>query len=273
MQFGTMPIGVDSWASVSPIKLFQAISAGENCAFVRTVLSTLTFDPVWTQRILAQVTAGQIEVRCFLAWLARELSPRTYLEVGVRRGFSMAVVAARCPDVEICGFDSWLPGYGGVENPGPEFVQAELEKVGYRKEVYFVAGDSHKTLPSFFRGRRREHSNTFDMITIDGDHSLRGAYRDLLDTMPHCSVGGVVVFDDIAPDPSQLDPGALEAERGEDPRGWGDLLGVWRAIQRQFTNFRYFEYLQNSPGVGLAVRLRQADRVTWRDAATARPLP
>ncbi len=257
------------WDSVTPPDLFEAVSAVENRTFVRMVLSQLSYDPVWTNRILAQVAAGRIEIRCLLSWLARELRPGTYLEVGVRRGFSMAVVAARCPQVEVYAFDSWVPGYGGVENPGPQFVRSEMEKVGYRKKIHFFTGDSHKTLPAFFRARNiplmerakltfrfSARSPAFDLITIDGDHSLLGAYRDLLDTMPHCSPGGVVVFDDIAADPSESAPGAPEAERGEDPHGWGDLLGVWRAVQGRVAGFRFFEYLQTPPGVGLAVRLR-----------------
>jgi predicted O-methyltransferase YrrM len=261
--------GVCFWESAAPGELFEAVSANQNRHFVRTVVSTLTTDPAWTNVILQEIAAGRIELRCFLSWLACELKPKTYMEVGVRRGLSMAVVAARCPEVEIYGFDTWIPGYGGVENPGPQFVQSQMAKVGYKKRVHFVTGDSHKTLPAFFRvqnspllergklaWRLPARPRTFDMITIDGDHSLIGAYEDLMDTMPYCSPGGVVVFDDIAADPSRAKPGALEAERGEDPHGWGDLLGVWRAVQRKFTDFRYFEYVRNPPGVGLAVRLR-----------------
>jgi len=33
------------------------------------------------------------------------------------------------------------------------------------------------------------------------------------------------------------------------------LLGVWHAIQQRFPNFRYFEYLRDLPGVGVAVRM------------------
>ena len=72
-------------------------------------------------------------------------------------------------------------------------------------------------------------------------------------------MGGAVVFDDIAPDLSTLSRVELEGvkkELGEDPYGWRDLLGVWRAIQQQFRNFRYFEHVQDPPGVGLAIRLK-----------------
>jgi hypothetical protein len=179
----------------------------------------------------------------------------------------MAMVASRVREVEIYGFDLWKPDYAGVANLGPKFVQSEMERIGYIKRVHFFSGDSHRTLPAFFgskratlrdrlkANRRFKRRTSFNMITIDGDHSLLGAYQDLLDTMPYCEIGGVIVFDDIAPDYSKLDPEAVKAERGNDPYGWGDLLGVWRAIKEKFRNFRYFEYTKDPPGVGLAIRL------------------
>lgn len=250
------------WASIKPEELYEQIASDENCQFVLSVMGRLLPDSNWTAPIVAAVESKRVETRCFISWLARELRPKTYLEVGVRRGFSMAMVAARAPEVEIYGFDLWAPDYAGSPNPGARFVQSEMRKVGYEKKVHFINGDSHQTLPAFFRNVRlsaldwpksrlgfKSKPRSFDLVTIDGDHSLPGAYQDLLDTMPYCAVGGAVVFDDIL-------PGVLGKLEGEsDPHGWGDLLGVWRAIKERFPNFRYFEYLKDPPGVGLAVRL------------------
>ena len=136
------------------------------------------------------------------------------------------------------------------------------------EQVHFISGNSHRTLPAFFGSKRTgiwdrlrlsqrvaNRQTDFELVTIDGDHSLTGAYQDLLDAMPHIAVGGVIVFDDIAPDYSKLCPKVVKAERGKDPHGWGDLLGVWRAVQERFSNFRFFEYTRNPPGVGIGVRL------------------
>ncbi len=257
------------WTSISAEALFAAVVDVENLQFTRSVLERLRVDPVWTARIVRQIDAECIEIRLLLSWVAREREPTTYLEIGVRRGFSMAMVAARCPDVAIYGFDLWIPDYAGVENPGPRFVQTELRRLGHRGPVHLVSGNSHQTLPAFLglpsaptlqrvrsaiRFRRRPPQ--FDLITIDGDHSLLGAYQDLTDAMPFCAVGGAVVFDDIVPDTTVVTAEDLRAERGTDPRGWGDLLGVWRAVQQEFPDFRFFEHLESRPGVGLAVRMR-----------------
>ncbi len=251
------------WQNVESEKFYRQVAADENRQFVLKIMRDLVPDPVWTQPIIEAVESKRIETRCFVSWLARELLPKTYLEVGVRRGFSMAMVAARSPEAEIYGFDLWIPNYADAPNPGPDFVQSEMRKIGYEKKIHHFNGNSHQTLPAFFRNEKagirdwlkfglmaKTRPANFDLIMIDGDHSLLGAYQDLLDTMPHCAVGGAVIFDDIL-------PGALKREEGEaDPHGWGNLLGVWHAIQRRFPNFRYFEYHRDIPGVGVAVRLR-----------------
>jgi hypothetical protein len=97
----------------------------------------------------------------------------------------------------------------------------------------------------------------FDMVLVDGDHSIQGAYQDLSDVIGHIKIGGAIVFDDIAPNLSQFNEQELEAirrELGPDPRGLGGLHGVWRAVQSEHSNFRYFEYTEDSPGLAFGIR-------------------
>jgi predicted O-methyltransferase YrrM len=261
-------MNIEFWTSVEPEDLFRAIADKENREKTLNVIRKLTPDPVWTKPLVDMIEAGQVEIRSALHWLAMKFHPKTYLEVGVRRGFSLAMVASQCPEAEIYGFDLWIPQYAGVDNLGPKFVQSEIRNIGYNKTVHFFNGDSHKTLPVFFQngvgglwnrlrsGRSgKPRPKTFDLIAIDGDHSLLGSYQDLIDNMPYCSVGGVVVFDDLVTAISPENEDAIKKEWGEDPYGWKDPLGVWHAIQERFPNFRYFEYTDYPPGVGLAVRL------------------
>jgi hypothetical protein len=259
-----------SLARMTPAEFADAVVSSENRDFTIRTMRTLSPDPVWSDQITDQVEAGNVETRSVIALLARELNPRTYLEIGVRRGFSMGMVISRAPEVDVFGFDLWLQNYAGVANPGMDFVCNEMKRLGHRGRLHLITGNSHKTLPAFFcedaahaglvaspKGRSvRGRPEAFDLITIDGDHSLIGAYQDLMDTMPHCAVGGAVVFDDIAPDLASIGAETIRTELGEDPHGWHDLLGVWRAIQSRFTNFAYFELCHCSPGVGVAIRTK-----------------
>lgn len=254
------------WMSLDDQTLFEQVSSEENRSYVLDVMRRLTVDPVWTRTILEMVSKGEIETRCFVAWMARQVKPERYMEIGVRRGFSMAMVAAQSRQTTIWGFDLWVSDYAGAKNPGPSFIRSEIRRLGYNEKIHLISGDSQQTVPRLFSGettglakllgKRRHPVVDFQLILVDGNHSLIGAMQDLMNVMPHCSVGGAVIFDDICPDLSKIGIQQLEAELGPDPKGWKSLLGVWRAVQKEFSNFRYFEYLGNPPGVGVAVRLK-----------------
>lgn len=164
----------------------------------------------------------------------RLINPRSYLEVGVRRGRSMAVVAGGARNCSIIGIDLWQPGYAGMENPGPNHVRSELGRVGFTGSLDLVAGDSHEILPQLFA---RKPDLTFDLITVDGDHSARGATRDLEDVLPRLRVGGAVVFDDIVHQAHPYLRRVWQCTVANDPRystwhfdeiGYGVAVGVRR---------------------------------------------
>ena len=83
--------------------------------------------------------AGQewryVDIASALAAATELLRPSAYLEVGVRRGRSMAIVAARAPRCSIIGVDMWQPNYAEMENPGPDGVS----KFGARSRTGFAA--------------------------------------------------------------------------------------------------------------------------------------
>jgi len=165
--------------------------------------------------------------------ICKVLRVQSYLEIGVRRGRSMAVVASMRPQCRIVGFDLWIPNYCGVDNPGKDFVRAELEKVSYRGEVEFVDGDSKKTVPEYFR----KHPDAyFDLVTVDGDHSIGGAVRDLKNVIPRIKIGGILVFDDIS--------------SYEHPY----LMKVWNRCIVRNERFAAFSFTELGLGVGFAIR-------------------
>ena len=164
---------------------------------------------------------------------AQLIQPQNYLEIGVRRGRSMAMVAATCPECDIVGFDLWTPNYAGMPSPRPDLVCAEMKKLGHTGRLELISGNSHETLPRYFS----QHPDAFfDLITVDGDHSERGAEQDLHDVLLRLKVGGVIVFDDIC-HPSH------------------PYLGdVWHRVVEVNSRFATWQFTELGYGVALAVR-------------------
>ncbi len=168
-----------------------------------------------------------------LIGLSEIIKPQRYLEIGVRRGRSVCAVASETPDCDIYMFDRWSKNYAGMENPGPEFVESELIKTGHNGKREFRNGNSHTTLKEFFR----ENSDiSFDLMTVDGDHSYEGAAEDMCDVLPHLRIGGAVVFDDIS-HPKHL-----------------YLYDLWKKMIGDNPRFTSWCYRDVGYGVGLAIR-------------------
>ena len=165
---------------------------------------------------------------------ARMLQPKAYLEIGVRRGRSAAAVGAMAPDCAIFGFDLWLSDYGGLDNPGPDFVRGEIAAAGHHGTVTFVSGDSGVTVPKFLDEHRELY---FDLINVDGDHSVPGAARDLANVLPRLKIGGVIVFDDISSAPQ--------------------LARLWDWYVKDDGRYRAWEYTEAGAGIAAAVRVGQ----------------
>jgi predicted O-methyltransferase YrrM len=134
------------------------------------------------------------DINTVLYGISKNIQIENYLEIGVRRGRSMSMVASLHPKAQLFGFDMWIPNYVGIENPGPDFVKKELVKVNYKGKVEFISGNSHKTVPQFIKENSEMY---FDLITVDGDHTAKGATQDLQTVIPRLKIGGFLIFDDI----------------------------------------------------------------------------
>lgn len=127
-----------------------------------------------------------------LASICDWLQPKSYLEVGVDGGRSVETVIWHSSGLErvvLC--DIWNPEYCGHGHRNCEHVRARLERLKYAGAVEFLNGDSHLLLPQL------QAALTFDLITVDGDHSAEGGFLDLRDCWPHLNAGGVLVMDDV----------------------------------------------------------------------------
>lgn len=210
---------------------------------VLAVLRALTPDP-YLEFLIDYLSAGvekfgedweYLDIMNVLLASSRLIQPRRYLEIGVRRGRSLSLVARGCPGVDITGFDLWVKNYAGIDNPGTDFVRQELARMGHTGSLELISGNSHETVPEYFR---KNPGVRFDLITVDGDHTDRGALADLACVIPHLSVGGILVFDDIA---HPHHPG---------------LAAVWRkALGKAQGRFATEEYTALGYGIAFAIRL------------------
>ena len=161
--------------------------------------------------------------------------PENYLEIGVRRGRSVCAVIAASPATNVYAFDIWQQGYAGNDNVGPPLVTRELRRFGHTGRVQFVDGDSHQTVPEFMADNP---GLTFDLITVDGDHSIDGAMDDLRNVMPRLRAGGVLVFDDTG-----------------NPYCAG-LMDVWQQFLKSEPSLVGFSFNEIGTGISFGVRRR-----------------
>lgn len=172
---------------------------------------------------------------------ARLTGPKNYLEIGTRKGHSLAAMLMGCTDggaalPKVVSCDLWVKGYAGAGDSGPPFVTDQMKRLGFDVNIEFLSGSSHELLRPFLSGANR----SFDLITVDGDHSRDGARSDLLDVVDHLRIGGMLVFDDI-----------------NHPQH--TYLGqVWREVMSHRAGMEVYENPRNNTGIAAAIRYRNA---------------
>ena len=166
--------------------------------------------------------------------ISSKIDVEEYLEIGVRRGRSLSIVASNNPSANIVGFDLWIENYAGMDNPGPDFVKKELKKIDYKGKMELIGGNSRYTVPNYFRENPDKY---FDLVTIDGDHSTRGARLDIKNVIKRVKIGGIIVFDDI------------------DNPNHRSLKKLWYSTFTNSSRYSTFEFEGIGLGVGFAIKL------------------
>ena len=140
----------------------------------------------------------------FLRRLHADLSPRRYLEIGVRWGQSLGV--ARCPAL-------------GID---PDFrIDQELHT---EVHLFRTTSDEYFSRPDPLAPMGGE---PFDLTFIDGMHLFEFALRDFINAERHSKPGGAVVFDDVLPRT------VAEASRVPSTSAWtGDVYPMVAVLRR-----------------------------------------
>ena len=119
-----------TFANPLAVRHLDAIRAARGEASVNAAtadtLEALSSDDVNKRRLIPWLRDGvaveesRVEIRTALRAIARAIQPRSNLEIGTRRCWSLAQVLAESPAVHAYAFDWWVEAYGSVENPGPD---------------------------------------------------------------------------------------------------------------------------------------------------------
>ena len=187
------------------------------------------------------------------------------LEVGVWAGGStiswLKALKKEKIDFEYFAIDTWLPGYDEehikknnhyklmnestkdnlIFDCFKHNVRTELKSKSYKFKV--IKGNSinvMKTLPS----------ESFDLISIDGDHRYEACFSDLSEAKRLLIPGGLLVGDDLELKPSEIEQNDLNKDVNSGfewinldiPQG-GYHPGVTKSVNECFDDVGYFEGL------------------------------
>ena len=159
----------------------------------------------------------------FLRSLHKVYRPRTYLEIGVNDGRSLAL--SRVPSVAVD------PAFKIVEP-----LRCDLHLVKATSDKFFARPDPLKHLRpgrNPFKALARKDPRsllgdpTVDLAFIDGMHLFEFALRDFINIEKHARWSSVIVFDDMLP--RNID----EAARDRHTNAWtGDVYKVAAVLRR-----------------------------------------
>lgn len=135
-------------------------------------------------------------VHDFLAEFCKQRDIESFFEVGTMEGKSLKRVVENSPNLSRVGScDMWQDKYGGTARGNHDHISKMMQALDYTGSVEFFDGDSHKILPEI--NNKQEHKEQYDLVFVDGDHSLWGNRQDLIDCWPLVKPGGFIIFDDI----------------------------------------------------------------------------
>lgn len=166
---------------------------------VNEVLNELS-GSIYTHPISVHPGVGEI-----LYSLARNLKPRTVVEIGCFIGYSSICFAQAMEDNgqdngTVYGIDLFQPH---IENPlflkesidNPlQLAENNVKKAGLEHRITFIKGSASLLAKDFLN-----KIENIDILFIDGDHSYKGVIDDYNLYHPRVRKGGLIVFHDIFP--------------------------------------------------------------------------
>jgi len=166
-----------------------------------------------------------------LFWYTKNYLPRKYLEFGIRKGYTSALIASINHSVEIYGIDEFNSHEGNKFDHLPRFSSSLLQRNNFRGFAQFVTGDKYtafKRLKKSFIGHM-----SFDLILFRVDMFGNKSIEQLKEIMNFLENNGAIV---ITGKDTQL------------------FTNAWDNIQKEFPKYMYIVCKKYSTGVILKCR-------------------
>jgi predicted O-methyltransferase YrrM len=120
-------------------------------------------------------------IACRCAWRVAE--------IGFNAGHSALAILGADPLVTLVSFDLG-------DHPYVDYC-AKFVATQFPGRHQLILGDSAQTVPRY----ADEHADErFDLVIIDGGHTFRAAWADLLNCRRICQPSGVLIMDDLTPE-------------------------------------------------------------------------
>lgn len=184
---------------------------------------------------LREAVRGERSYLEALELIHETLAPRLYLEIGVRRGNSLAL--ASCPSLAV--------------DPAPEpnvAIGAEVQMFEETSDFFFE-----------FRANEALAGGTFDLALIDGMHRFEFALRDFMNLEKLAKTTSVIVIDDIYPNhPAQALP-------HRETQVWtGDVWKLYHCLKHHRPDLQLFPLNAEPTGLLVITNLNPNDRSLWQ---------
>ena len=152
-----------------------------------------------------------------LTWYTKNYLPKKYLEIGIRKGYTAALIGFLNNSIEIYGIDEWNSNERDKYDQSPGFTSSLLKRNNFRGYARFVTGDKYtafERLKKSFIGKM-----SFDLILfrvdIFGDKSI----TQLKEIMKFLGDNGALI---VTGKDTQL------------------FTNVWEYIQKEFPEYVHF---------------------------------
>ena len=151
-----------------------------------------------------------------------DVKPESYLEIGVRHGWTLYLVSKVIPKARLFGID--LPGVFPWGDEGSDEI---LRKVAQATGAEITFADSHEESTAAKFGN-------IDFVFIDGDHKYDGVKRDWELYGPLVKQGHIAFHD-------------IHARPKEDPAKLIEVPRLWKEIKEKYPN----KEIGSNPGIGI----------------------